>query len=411
MNSALYNDLIAKSKTKSFYVFKPSVFRTEWKSLLGAYRKQYINTNIAYSFKTNYVPALLNEVKSLGGYAEVVSYMELELAMLVGFKANEIFFNGPFKSVQAIEFCIDRDILINIDSYEEFARIKKVAYKKKAIVRVGLRVNYPSSKYKSRFGIEAYSKEMSNILRILEEAEFIHLVSIHCHLAPRDLKKWKFVSDSVLEFLKTLRPIHLKRIKYISLGGGLYSNMSNKMRDQIGVNSVSFDEYAETTAILCGYFNENFNGKVELIIEPGTALASVCFDYVVEIQSIKRMDNLSIVNVSGSVYNLNPSANRLNFDHEIVRSKSIPRQRVKVTEAIVTGYTCIESDILLRDFTGEICEGDLIVFKEIGSYSVVMKPPFILPACPIYRYDPSYGLDEIRNEESTSDIFKLYKLK
>lgn len=411
MNLARYKDLIDKTRTRSFYIFYPSVFRAEWKSLLRAYRKQFANTKIAYSFKTNYVPALLNEVKSLGGYAEVVSYMELELAMLVGFKANEIFFNGPFKSVRAIEFCVDRDILINIDSYEEFVRVKTVAYRKKATVRIGLRVNYPSRVYTSRFGIEAYSKEMSNILRIIEKAELIQLVSIHCHLAPRDIKKWKFVSESVVEFLKTLRPIQLKQIKYISLGGGIYSNMSENMRDQIGINSISFEAYGETVAILSRYLKWNFDGKVELIIEPGTAISSKCYDYVVEVQSIKQIDDLSIVNVSGSVYNLNPSANRLNFDYEIVKLKSSPRQRVKVKDAIVTGYTCIESDIILREFTGEICEGDLIVFKEIGSYSVVMKPPFILPACPIYRYDLSHGIDEIRSEESTSDIFKLYKLE
>ena len=41
----------------------------------------------------------------------------------------------------------------------------------------------------------------------------------------------------------------------------------------------------------------------------------------------------------------------------------------------------------INNFNGNICIGDIIIFKEVGSYSVVMKPPFILPDVPIIQFD------------------------
>ncbi len=43
------------------------------------------------------------------------------------------------------------------------------------------------------------------------------------------------------------------------------------------------------------------------------------------------------------------------------------------------GYTCIESDYIYKNYNGDLAEGDYVIFGNAGSYSVVLKPPFILP--------------------------------
>ncbi len=49
------------------------------------------------SYKTNYTPYICKPVKNLGGYAEVVSDMEYQVALQIGYSANHIVYNGPVK--------------------------------------------------------------------------------------------------------------------------------------------------------------------------------------------------------------------------------------------------------------------------------------------------------------------------
>ena len=64
--------------------------------------------------KTNYVPALCEIAKAIGCYAEVVSEMELDLAINLGFE--HIIFNGPIKKESALQKAISHRAIVNLDS-------------------------------------------------------------------------------------------------------------------------------------------------------------------------------------------------------------------------------------------------------------------------------------------------------
>ena len=71
------------------------------------------------------------------------------------------------------------------------------------------------------------------------------------------------------------------------------------------------------------------------------------------------------------------------------------------------GFTCIESDYLYRHFDGKLAKGDMVLFGNVGSYLVVLKPPFILPNFPII--DISEGnLEIIKREEIFEDLFHTF---
>ena len=105
---------------------------------------------------------------------------------------------------------------------------------------------------------------------------------------------------------------------------------------------------------------------------------------------------------------MNPSLNRINSP--VVIHNCNPKNTVSVNNANICGYTCIESDIIHNDFSGKVAKGDTIIFREIGSYSVVMKPPFILPDVAIIEFD--YDLNNfklIREKQSSRDVFHTFK--
>ena len=52
--------------------------------------------------------------------------------------------------------------------------------------------------------------------------------------------------------------------------------------------------------------------------------------------------------------------------------------------------------------------GDIVVFENVGSYSVVLKPPFILPNFPIIEWDNGQTR-VVKRKESFDDLFHTYK--
>src|SRR6185369_14768512 len=111
----------------AFYLFDESRFVANYTSLLGAFRSHYGSTQIAYSYKTNYAPAICRRVDSLGGHAEVVSEMEYALARRVGVRPAMIVYNGPWKSGPSILEALTSGSIVNLDSDRDVSLLSDVA--------------------------------------------------------------------------------------------------------------------------------------------------------------------------------------------------------------------------------------------------------------------------------------------
>ena len=61
-------------------------------------KKIWHNGIAGYSIKTNNFPWLITHMKEKGLFAEAVSSDEYNLAKALGYRANQIIFNGPVKS-------------------------------------------------------------------------------------------------------------------------------------------------------------------------------------------------------------------------------------------------------------------------------------------------------------------------
>ena len=85
---------LKKEYGDAFYLLDSEQFRSNFLELKECFSSIYPNFNIAYSYKTNYIPKLCKIVNELGGYAEVVSEMEMELALRVGVVPKRIIWNG-----------------------------------------------------------------------------------------------------------------------------------------------------------------------------------------------------------------------------------------------------------------------------------------------------------------------------
>ena len=123
-----------------FYVMNPDQYESNVRAFTDAFRRNYDRIIIGYSFKTNYVPALCIRAKRLGCYAEVVSEMEMDIALRIGFE--KIIFNGPIKRQNALIRAIKHQAIINIDAEYEVDFLCQ--YKKEhpdAEIKAGIRLN------------------------------------------------------------------------------------------------------------------------------------------------------------------------------------------------------------------------------------------------------------------------------
>ena len=84
---------------------------------------------------------------------------------------------------------------------------------------------------------------------------------------------------------------------------------------------------------------------------------------------------------------------------------SCSSRRERVSQADFVGYTCLEHDVLYRDFCGEIGEGDYVVFENVGGYSNVSKPPFIRPNCAMISSNGRL----IKRKETYKEIIETYE--
>ncbi len=386
----------------AFYLLDSEQFKRNFLELKAAFTDIYPNFNIAYSYKTNYIPRLCHIVNELGGYAEVVSDMELELALRLGVEFNRIIWNGPYKNAKAVEHFLVSGGTINLDSAYETELLRSIAAKyPKHIFRLGLRCNYDIfDKVKSRFGFDIEDHAFKDALALLQYSDNLHLVSLQCHYAARSLDTWKFRVEGMLALLDRLGIIP----EYIDLGGGLFGKMDDSLKVQFDSYIPTYADYARTIATVFAKRFHNTKKPPQLLIEPGSALVGDCMKFVCKVINIKTVRDKAIATLLGSVYNINPTLNKKNPPIKIY---ACGNEQKAYQDLDFGGFTCIESDYLYRHYDGMLAVGDLVVFNNVGSYSIVLKPPFILPNFPVLDIGRKQ-IEIIKHGECFDDLFHTF---
>lgn len=388
----------------AFYLLDSRQFGNNYTELKKAFTDIYPQFNIAYSYKTNYTPALCKIVDAMGGYAEVVSDMEMEIALRIGVKPEKIIWNGPYKNYDKVEELLLLGGTVNLDSIYEEELLRQIAERHPDHkLNVGIRVNFDIDDGNvSRFGFDVDGGDFKRILNFVRDTQNLHLIGVQCHFATRRLDTWRPRAEGMLALLDRLNIVP----EHIDLGGGLFGKMDDSLKEQFDSYIPSYREYAEAVAPLFAEHFANREDKPTLLIEPGSALAGDCMKFVSKVINIKEVRGKAIATLLGSIYNINPTLNKKNPPISVIATGE-NKQRDYV-DLDFGGFTCIESDYLYRHYKGKLAKGDFVVFGNVGSYSVVLKPPFILPNFPVI--DISCGSAQvIKRGEVFDDLFHTFK--
>jgi len=385
----------------AFYLLDSEQFRTNFQELKSAFQIYYSNFNIAYSYKTNYTPKLCRIVNKLGGYAEVVSEMELEIALRVGVNYDRIIWNGPIKSPEILEGFLINGGTCNIDSLDELSIIKEIINRHSDdVFNLGIRCNYDvEDGVVSRFGFDVESDEFKDVLNFILKTPNVYFKNLQCHFAKRQIDFWPARAKGMISILDKIGFIPPR----IDIGGGLFGKMDNDLKAQFANPIPSYEDYAKAVAPLFADYFKDKSVKPELIIEPGSALVGDCMKFVGTVKTIKNIRGKWFASILGSQKNISMSG--VNPPLKVF-SMGVNTEKEYIDLDMV-GFTCIEGDVLFHDYNGPLAVGDTVVFSNCGSYSLVMKPPFILPNFPVL--DICSGKTEvIKRAEIFEDLFHTF---
>ena len=109
------------------FVVSESRLCREFRDFRAAFRAGYPDTEIAYSYKTNYLTGIRALLHEEGAWAEVVSGLEYEMARRLGVPAGRIVFNGPWKADGDLERTVADGAWINVDSFDELTAVEEIA--------------------------------------------------------------------------------------------------------------------------------------------------------------------------------------------------------------------------------------------------------------------------------------------
>ena len=385
---------------EAFYLLDSAQFRMNFAELKTAFNNIYPNWNIAYSYKTNYTPKLCKIVNELDGYAEVVSEMELEIAKRVGCKMDRVIWNGPIKNVPIMEqFLLDGGT-INIDSIEELEQVKDIHNRHAdKLIHVGIRCNYDvNDGVVSRFGFDIDGAEFMEAVKFATTTKNVKFINFQCHFAKRQIAYWPSRAKGMVNLIDRLGIIPER----IDIGGGLFGKMADSLRAQFSCEIPDYEAYAKAAAqVFADYFKDK-DVKPELLIEPGSAVVGDCMKFIGTVKTIKNVRGKWIATVLGSQKNI--SMTGINPPMEVI---AMGGEQKEYKDLDFVGFTCIEGDVLYHNYTGKLAHQDAIVISNCGSYSLVMKPPFILPNFPVL--DISEGKTEvIKRAENFDDLFHTF---
>ena len=336
--------------------------------------------------------------------------MEYDLALRVGVPSDKIIVNGPYKNKPALEKFLLSGSIVNLDSYKELENLILIASENKdKELKVCIRCNFEiDNNLISRFGFDVEHSSFNSIFNNINRVNNIKLKGLHCHFPNRDLESFNSRVDKMLLLIDEFFEIVPE---FINIGGGYFGKMNIELSKQFNIPVPSYNQYGELIAkkVNAHFINLSEAQKPKLFLEPGSALVANSMNFICKVIDVKEIRNKRIAMTTGSKFNMGLLTSKLSMPMKVY-SSNINNQFLEDKLTDISGYTCIESDYLYKNFKGSIEIDDFLLFENVGSYSVVFKPPFILPNVPIIEIN-KVGYSEIKRQETMEDIFSTFKFK
>ncbi len=226
---------LAKEYDTPLFVFSEARIKHNINRLKRAEDVIGCRLKVCYAAKANSNMAILRSVKDAGSDLEVNSGGELFKALKVGFKPEQIIFNGTSKTETELEEAISAGIYaIQSDSVYELELTEKVAGRLKKRANVSLRLvpdietdtlhGLQTATRTSKFGMMA--EEIIPAFKRWRDSEFLNLCGIHLHLGSQtpDVAPFDSAISILFNYVRRIFDETGCKLSHVNLGGGFPVN-------------------------------------------------------------------------------------------------------------------------------------------------------------------------------------------
>ncbi len=397
------------------YVISEQRLRSDYRTFLEAFTDTHLETHVAYSVKTNYLPAVCSVLKDEGAWAEVVSGMEYELARALGFPASQMIFNGPHKTQEELERALGEGAIVNLDNFDELAQVETIAAGLSAPARIGIRISFRYGTIGwTKFGFNDDNGDSQRALERIARNPHLRLELLHNHCGTFVLIEELYAKsvERLILLAKRARDLGLEPTM-IDVGGGFPS--SNTLRPEFDFQGGSNRDgnfwfpYAEEICSRLQKARELFGGRPILVLEPGRAIVDASTQLLCTVVAEKAVDGQTPAIIVDAGVNLVPTA--CFYNHAMGRAagpSGVQHGRHKAVD--IYGPLCMQSDRLREQALLPPVEmGDILSISHVGAYCHSQSMQFIQTRPATVLLGPE-GPELVRQRETWRDVFALDRL-
>jgi len=430
------------------FVFSEPRIRANITRLQAAAKQVDRPIKFCYASKANSNMAVLKVVLDAGIDIEVNSGGELFKALRVGFKPNQIIFNGTSKTNEELDEAVRAGIYsINVDSIYEIELVEDAVRRARRELNAGLpparialrlvpeigtrsHLGLQTALLTSKFGISS-SEVLQAFHRGLQNPELIHVCGIHIHVGSQtpDVEPFAEAFKSMWTHLMTIHRETGHTLEHINLGGGIPVNylrdrsqaaqMPEHERDMLGASLEPSAVLAEALRVARDSARdaeaEHLLDRVTILLEPGRSVIADAGVVLTTVRNIKRRPETNDVwLLTDAGYNILLSMNNYKWYYHLI-SASRATEPVSA-EYKVAGPLCDSGDVYFdierhgrlpdyRLLPGEVKPGEVLALLNSGAYSLAQMFPYNgrpLPAAVMVREGGKADL--IRRRDTYDDL-------
>lgn len=401
-----------------------------------------------YASKANSNLAVLKVVLESGIDVEVNSGGELFKALRVGFRPDQIIFNGTSKSAGELDDAVSAGIYaINVDSIYEIGLVEQAVRRVAAAsgqaqkpARIALRLvpeigtrshlGLQTALLTSKFGISS-SEVLDAFRRGLQNPELIHVCGIHIHVGSQtpDVEPFAEAFKSMWEHLVAIHRETGHTLEHINLGGGIPVNylrdrsqadqLPEHERDMLGADLEPAIVLAEALRVARESARaaqaEHLLDKTTILLEPGRSVIADAGLVLTTVLNMKqRPETGDVWLLTDAGYNIMLSMNNYKWYYHTIsatRAGEAHDSNYKVAGPLCDSgdvYFDIERQGRLPDYRqlpANVQPGEVLALLNCGAYSLAQMFHYNgrpLPAAVMVGKDGAASL--IRRRDTYEDL-------
>lgn len=396
------------------YVIDEYALRKKVATLENAYNTFNGPVRVAYSIKANFNPAVLKVFHSEGIIFDLTSIGELEFFLRTGGVAGNVIYTSVTEERPEYETVIKTGVKrVVVSSYNGLVNLidsaEGLGVKVSTMIRinpeVGVKAEVRASYRHGKFGVPFNGNTVdsaTNIIRKIIAAPSLKFDGFHFHLGSQIEDPTCFINalDKLEAFVVKMRKEFPDLgIKVLDIGGGtpVFYGTPVPMPEEIGL-------------LVAGRLNalsEALSSRFTVFIESGRYLAAEAGILISKIVNTKVYGGQKFIIVDAG-YHLLLDAVLL---HQMYPQEVVPKSdQVEEMKVNLAGRLCDTYDIFPISPASNLAGAEtdkLVVFRNIGAYSIVFNMPFHCQTKPPILMRRLNGeVQLIRKAETIEELFE-----